>query len=577
LIPNLEIGEKGRLLSTACLRFQVLRTPAELVQVREVWLSLQTHPEADLDFFLTLIRTCRETVEPFVLAVYQGVRCVCLVAGRIQETLFQASSGGRVFWQIPVRRLAVFYDAFMGGPDKATTGLVIERLLEMLRTERIDLIVWDGVHWTSTLRELLHTKPALWCRDWLARPKTHWRIRLLGSLEEIFQTRLNKKRRYWARRTIRLIEEAFPDRVRYVSFTSPTDLEKLFHDAALIARQTQQWQQRVGFCDTNEQRDRLTLWAQKGALRALILYVEQRPISFWICTQYDGGLYLDFTGFAPSFRRYEPGTLALFRIIDQACKDGLTFIDMGTGEYEYMRKYANVKFQQCNLLVFTASFRGVFLNALRLLTLGPIELIRHMAQSCGVEGRIKQLWSRAPRSAHQPRTLADTLKPGSPPVSKGPAPVPGAGRVRMLWRLAFFTLLATVVYLSWKPSPSITHVGWIPRPVGVWFDDNDAWKNIIGFGLLGLTMLLGWRHTAQTPPGSRYSPNRTVELKLLLGFCCFVVLLELGQLVLPLRVCDWRDVLAGWSGGFLAWASLYVPRGLRALFAPTTSISRNAP
>jgi hypothetical protein len=75
------------------LSFRLLRTLAEVEQVREVWLKLQTHPEADLDYFLTVLRTCSDTVTPLVLAVYQGETCVCLVAGRIQETALEASSG----------------------------------------------------------------------------------------------------------------------------------------------------------------------------------------------------------------------------------------------------------------------------------------------------------------------------------------------------------------------------------------------------------------------------------------------------------------------------------------------------
>ena len=157
-----------------------------------------------------------------------------------------------------------------------------------------------------------------------------------------------------------------------------------------------------------------------------------------------------------------------------------------------------------------------------------------------------------------------------------PTPGPASHRSqlvtkRTLWRLLFFALLLAVIYLSWKPSPAILRVQWIPRLLAAWFDENDAWKNVIGYGLLALTLLMAWRSPeraqhAQTPPAGRHR-----ELKLFLGFCCFVELMEIGQLALPLRTCDWKDVLAGWCGGLLAWASLYVRRGLRSLVAGNAS------
>jgi hypothetical protein len=127
-------------------------------------------------------------------------------------------------------------------------------------------------------------------------------------------------------------------------------------------------------------------------------------------------------------------------------------------------------------------------------------------------------------------------------------------------------LLAAVVYLSWKPSPSIMQVGWIPRLLGEWFDGNDGWKNFGGFGLLALTLLLAWRQPS-SDSSEEPSARPARELRLFLGFCIFVEVMELGQLGLPLRTCDWRDVLSGWAGGLIAWSLLYAGRGCRAIFA----------
>jgi hypothetical protein len=148
-----------------------------------------------------------------------------------------------------------------------------------------------------------------------------------------------------------------------------------------------------------------------------------------------------------------------------------------------------------------------------------------------------------------------------------PAKSPRPASDQNVWRLAFFLVLAVAVYLSWKPAPGIKQVEWIPSRFGSWFDDNDGWKNFIGFGLVALTFLMAWREPSGHPNPTRVPGKISGELRLLAGFCGLVALLEIGQLVLPKRTCDWRDVLAGWLGGLVPWTILYAYRSVRAFLA----------
>ncbi len=146
--------------------------------------------------------------------------------------------------------------------------------------------------------------------------------------------------------------------------------------------------------------------------------------------------------------------------------------------------------------------------------------------------------------------------------AKSPRPLPN----QRLWRLAFFALLSATVYLSWKPAPGINEIPWMPSLLGRWFDHYDGWKNFIGFCWLAFVLLMAWREPSGKAGPTRAAGRGIRELRLFAGFCCLVALLEIGQLALPKRTCDWRDVLVGWLGGLIAWAILYVCRGVRALF-----------
>ena len=128
--------------------------------------------------------------------------------------------------------------------------------------------------------------------------------------------------------------------------------------------------------------------------------------------------------------------------------------------------------------------------------------------------------------------------------------------------MTFVFLLIMVVYLSWKPNPSMAQAPMMPVFLGRWFDDHDFAKNLIGYGVFGFSGFLAWakpmtHHKSTQSRIDRWSAN---HFMLLVCFCLAVVVLELGQLVLPYRTCDWTDVLAGWTGILLAWALFQLAR-----------------
>ena len=126
-------------------------------------------------------------------------------------------------------------------------------------------------------------------------------------------------------------------------------------------------------------------------------------------------------------------------------------------------------------------------------------------------------------------------------------------------RAVFFLPLVAVIYLSWKPAPSISEVPWIPALLGRWFDQHDFCKNVIGYGAFGLSGFIAWcKPLNPEAVAPRSCARRSVVL--LSGFCALVLILELGQLALPHRTCDWADVLAGWMGIGLAWSIFEVGR-----------------
>ena len=106
--------------------------------------------------------------------------------------------------------------------------------------------------------------------------------------------------------------------------------------------------------------------------------------------------------------------------------------------------------------------------------------------------------------------------------------------------------ILTVFYLSWVPNPRIGEVVYMPNWLAKWTDaqENDTIRTGVPF--LGMGILLGF-----------YLKNKSASLK---WWCLSALLLilvavlsELGQLFMPFRSCDIRDVI---------WASIGTAIGL---------------
>jgi len=143
----------------------------------------------------------------------------------------------------------------------------------------------------------------------------------------------------------------------------------------------------------------------------------------------------------------------------------------------------------------------------------------------------------------------------------------GSSIGRRFWRLLFLILLAAVVYFSWKPSPAIAQVHWLPRSIGLWLDHHDFAKNLLGYGTLAFATLMAWSMPNSQREHRSLALCSVRERNLLIGFCSLVAFLELGQLALRYRTCDWADILAGWLGGLLAWGFFRLTIAIKANLA----------
>ncbi|GAB3928076.1 VanZ family protein [Larkinella terrae] len=101
--------------------------------------------------------------------------------------------------------------------------------------------------------------------------------------------------------------------------------------------------------------------------------------------------------------------------------------------------------------------------------------------------------------------------------------------------------VALVFYLSWRPSPMMEQVWFIPDWLGRWTDkqSNGDLRTAVPFVFLGgLTGL--WLLQTKSP--------RLWWFFAFIGLTIVAVIAEVGQLMLPHRYFKWQDILWGSAG-----------------------------
>ena len=110
---------------------------------------------------------------------------------------------------------------------------------------------------------------------------------------------------------------------------------------------------------------------------------------------------------------------------------------------------------------------------------------------------------------------------------------------------------AFIFYLSWLPSPIIGSKAFLPSKIADWTDaeQNDTIRTGVPFLLLGLLSGI-------------YLTFKKAKFLLWLGhfilLISIVLLAELGQMALPFRTSDWRDITWGILGAFLGMTSIWL-------------------
>jgi len=372
---------------------RVARTVEEVEALRPHWELMQKHPNADIDFFLTVIGVRPGVIAPQVLALYKGGQLIAILAGRLSDERLSIGIGYGTLYRPRVRCLTIVYGGALGDCSEGNSGRFMAYVREQLRHREFDVALFEFLRMDSPLYRQAQQVGRFWQRDHCPTPNAHWRITQLGSYDEFVRGRSKNTRRNLKKWPKRLEKEFGGGRLRVQWRTRSEELPSLLTEMESIARQTYQRGLGAGFRSGEESRCLLRLAAERGWLRACVLYAGEKPIAFWDGFQYGTTYFGQTNGYLPAYREYRPGHYVLLKIIQRLCEEpDAQVMDLGFGDAEYKRELCDDRVDEASVHFFAPTLKGARINFIRTAILYANQFARWLLSKTPWASKVKKTW-----------------------------------------------------------------------------------------------------------------------------------------------------------------------------------------
>jgi hypothetical protein len=222
----------------------------------------------------------------------------------------------------------------------------------------------------------------------------HYRLELAGSFDEFLARRGQKIRRN-TKNCINGLAAKLPA-ARLQIYTAEGELQQFIRAAELVAARTYQRQLHVGFQATQQHAQELGLAARRGWFRSYILFDWQRPAAFLEGLLCGRTYYAISTGFDPDYRQVRAGTGIFIKMWQDLCDGRLAKVcDLGVGESDYKRWYADLIDWEAQLVAGSRTFRGYRAIILLRVMQALDRMVKRLLSGLRVYGKAKTLWRRA--------------------------------------------------------------------------------------------------------------------------------------------------------------------------------------
>jgi len=384
---GLEAGE-----TTGTRSVRISRTLDQVYSLRDTWTRFQSHPNSDIDYYLTVAQCRPEILRPHVLAVTSKGTPETILVGRVENTRLELKVGYKTLPGPRVRCLTLIQAGLLGNASNENCSELVGSIWKSLSEGEADLACFHHLKVDSPLYRTALDVPGILSRDWFPVTNQHWRIRVPSSFEELCQG-LSPNTRHNLRRYPARLRKAFGKDLVVRSFKDTTHREQLFTDTEAVAAKSYHRGLGVGFINNPETSRLISLALDRGWFRAYILYLRGTPCAFWNGLRYGNTFFTGTTAYDFTYHQFRPGTFLFQTMLEDLCHEGgIEAVDFGLGDAQYKRDWADDNWQESSVYMFAPTLRGLPLSALRASLMLPDRLARRVLIQTGLLANAKRIW-----------------------------------------------------------------------------------------------------------------------------------------------------------------------------------------
>jgi hypothetical protein len=383
---------------------RVIRDAKEIEDIRGAWKLWHHHPNSDIDFYLNILRSLPEIRSPYILVLSRDGKPESILVGRSEHGRIGFKWGYRNVYSPTLRKLTFIYGGGLGTLRVENCKALIDHLVKSLHDGEGDLAEVRYVRTDSPIYSSAKQASGIFSRDHFPAIQMHRGTQLPDNMENFYRQLSSKARKNLKWQSKKMLQD-FGGNVRVECFNRPSELDRLFQDVEEIAKKTYQRGLGVGFVDDAEMRDRFQFEAEKGWLRAYVLYIADKPCAFWVGSLYGFTFHSNFMGYDAAFAKYSPGMYLVIKTIENFIgrkdADRPTQIDWGLGDAQYKEVLGDSAWEEASLYIFAPTFRGFGLNVLHTLAALTDEVLKRMLERTKLLQRVKKIWRNRIRQKQQ--------------------------------------------------------------------------------------------------------------------------------------------------------------------------------
>jgi len=371
----------------------------EIEAIRPIWEQMQRNepcpiPNADIDRYLLIVKASGDDVRPYVMLLKCDDQPVAITIGRIEKRRLDFKLGYKTLFSPALRCLSVVYGGIIGRPSAEFCEVLIGEIMNVLRRGQADLVYFNHIGIDSPIYKLCKTVPGFFSRSHFVSAESHWQTDIPDTVEEFYRKIPNSRRKRW-RRDIRQLEKICSSEIKVVCYREVSDINYLIDVACRIEESTYKRYLEVGFTNSAVNRALLEKAAQKGWLRAYILYVGDEPCAFQFDVQYGKTQFTEFGSYDPKWSHGSPGTVLLNNVLEQLCHDSdISVMDYGFGHALYKSKFGTNHWLEENVCIYAPRVCPLLINMAMSANLACCVLLSSATKWLNLDSWIKRNWRR---------------------------------------------------------------------------------------------------------------------------------------------------------------------------------------